>query len=423
MNPLRTWSLFERLGIELEYMIVDSESLHVRPIADRVLFEVAGECLSEIEIGPIAWSNELALHVIELKTSEPAKSFANLASLFQEHVHRINRRLESKKARLMPTAMHPWMNPGSELHLWPHEYNPVYAAFDRIFGCRGHGWANLQSVHLNLPFANDEEFGRLHAAIRLLLPILPALAASSPIVDRRIGPLLDTRLEAYRKNSIRIPSVAGHVIPEAVFTCDDYRKQILEPMYTAIRPFDPEGILQHEWLNARGAIARFDRHAIEIRVLDTQECPAADLAICQVITLVLRELTDERWTSTVEQQQVAVEPLEQIFLDTIRHADKSVIRDRAYLRQFGVSESSLSAAELWKHLIDYVSHGLIDDPADEPGSRHVSPTCALRTILDEGPLARRILSQVDGDPDRIDAVYRQLCDCLESGQMFEQHAT
>ena len=32
-------------------------------------------------------------------------------------------------------------------------------------------------------------------------------------------------------------------------------------------------------MNSRGAIARFDRNAIEIRVIDVQECPKADLAI------------------------------------------------------------------------------------------------------------------------------------------------
>jgi hypothetical protein len=32
-------------------------------------------------------------------------------------------------------------------------------------------------------------------------------------------------------------------------------------------------VLRHEWVNARGAIARFDRSAIEIRVLDVAECP------------------------------------------------------------------------------------------------------------------------------------------------------
>ena len=56
-------------------------------------------------------------------------------------------------------------------------------AFDRIFSCQGHGWANLQSMHINLPFADDAEFGRLHAAIRFLLPLLPGLTASSPVMD------------------------------------------------------------------------------------------------------------------------------------------------------------------------------------------------------------------------------------------------
>ena len=86
--------LFEAFGVELEYMIVDTESLSVKPLTDRVLFEVAGEYLSEVELGEIAWSNELALHVIELKTNGPADSLSPLASLFQDHVGRINALLQ-----------------------------------------------------------------------------------------------------------------------------------------------------------------------------------------------------------------------------------------------------------------------------------------------------------------------------------------
>src|SRR5690606_17301416 len=141
------------------------------------------------------------------------------------------------------------------------------------------GWANLQSVHLNLPFDGDEEFGRLHAAIRLVLPILPALAASSPLKDGHYTGLKDTRLDVYQSNQRKVPSIAGRVVPEQVFTQKDYEEQILQRNYQDIAPYDPEGILQDEWLNSRGAIARFQRNAIEIRVLDIQECPAADLAI------------------------------------------------------------------------------------------------------------------------------------------------
>ena len=59
-------------GVELEYMIVDARSLDVLPVTDRVLYAVAGEYLSEFELGSISWSNELALHLIELKTGRPA---------------------------------------------------------------------------------------------------------------------------------------------------------------------------------------------------------------------------------------------------------------------------------------------------------------------------------------------------------------
>ena len=83
----------------------------------------------------------------------------------------MNALLSPMGARLMPTAMHPWMDP-NRVQLWPHGTRVVYETFDRIFSCKGHGWANLQSQQINLPFASDEEFARLHAAIRFLLPIL-----------------------------------------------------------------------------------------------------------------------------------------------------------------------------------------------------------------------------------------------------------
>jgi hypothetical protein len=55
-------------------MIVDAQSLAILPIADRVLSELAGGYESEVDLGLISWSNELVLHVIELKTSRPVPS-------------------------------------------------------------------------------------------------------------------------------------------------------------------------------------------------------------------------------------------------------------------------------------------------------------------------------------------------------------
>jgi len=406
------YHLFERFGVELEYMLVDRETLAVRPISDQVLHAVAGAYDADVDVDGLTWSNELVLHVIELKTAAPAPHLEGLAKEFQRGVGRVNALLEPLGARLMPSAMHPWMDPRTETKLWPHESSPIYAAFDRLFNCQGHGWSNLQCVHLNLPFGDDAEFGRLHAAIRLVLPILPALAASSPIVEGQPTGLADTRLEVYRSNARRIPSVTGQVIPEPVFTPGEYEEQILRPIYRDLAPHDPEGVLQHEWANARGAIARFERNTIEIRVIDTQECPQADLALLRLVVAVLRALVAERWCSYAEQCAWAVAPLEQVFMDAIRDGDQAVIRNPAYCGALGWPEAGdCTAGELWRHLFAQLFPGSAGAAAD------LAP---LAVILDEGCLSRRILRALGSEPgpDRMHAVYRELCACLAKGRMF-----
>jgi glutamate---cysteine ligase / carboxylate-amine ligase len=403
--------LFQAFGIELEYMIVDCDSLAVRPVADALISAEAGSPESEIARGEAAWSNELARHLIELKTNGPAPSLAGLAGRFEREVRHILGLLAPLGARLMPTAMHPTMDPSREFERWPHEHGEVYAALDRIFDCRGPGWANLQSAHLNLPFAGDEEFGRLHTAVRALLPALPALAASSPLVAGRPSGLLDTRLEFYRTNARRVPSVTGLVIPEPVFTRADYEREILAPIYADLAPLDPDGILRHEWVNARGAIARFDRSAIEIRVLDVQECPAADLAIAALVVAVLRNLTGAEGERREALRKLPTERLARILADATARADAARIEDGPWLAALGLPEAPICLGDAWRRLAE--THLETDPPPAEL-------VAALDVILCEGPLARRILARLGGDarPERVRDVYLELCACLSTGRVF-----
>jgi len=400
--------LFEGFGVELEYMIVRRDDLAVLPVTDAVLQEASGEVCNEVKRGQLSWSNELVLHVIELKTNGPAASLEGLADEFTRQCREVNRLLDGHKGMLMPGAMHPWMDPDLDTRLWPHGDRSIYAAYDRIFGCRGHGWSNLQSAHLNLPFQGDEEFGRLHAAIRLVLPLLPALAAASPVVNGRVTGLLDNRIEAYRFNQARIPSITGQVIPEAVFTRDAYRHTILEALYRDIAGHDPEGLLQQEWLNSRGAIARFERNTIEIRLLDVQESPLADLAIITLVVEVLRELVAETHASWAEQRDWSEGELAQVFLAVLRDGRAAEIGDSRYLAQFGVTAECVSVGELLRQL------------AERLVARESAAWLPLQTILDEGPLARRILQALGPEPDRqrLAEVYRELCGCLHEGRMF-----
>ncbi len=404
-----TLHLFEGFGIELEYKIVSQSNLAVLPISDQLLKKAAGEWTNDFEDGPASWGNELVLHVMEIRNTDPLP-IDGLEAIFTASIAHLNRLAAEAGGRLMPTGMHPWMIPADETKLWPHEYHEVYRTFDRIFNCRRHGWANLESCQINLPFANDEEFSRLHAAVRMILPLLPALAASTPLVEGKTTGILDNRLHAYRDNSRLVPSIAGRCIPEPVYSRQAYQKEILEKIYGDIRPHDPEKILQYEWLNARGAIARFDRSAIEVRILDMQECPAADLAVVETVIAVLKQMTAGKWCPTEIQQAWTIDDLETLLLDTIRSGEASVIRNPAYLEAFGLPGSRpLPAGEIWQHLLASLPPAASDE--------EVRRRKTARTVLESGSLSRRILTALQqGTP--LQAIYEELCNCLDEGRLF-----
>ena len=360
--------------------------------------------------GGVSWSNELTMHVVELKATEPAPKLAGVAATFHEHTRRIDALLAAEDARLLPTAMHPFMDPDAEMRVWPHGYSEVYSTFNRIFDCRGHGWANLQSAHLNLPFHGDEEFGRLHAAIRALLPLMPALSASSPFMDGRATGLADNRLEVYRNNSRRVPLMAGRVIPEPAYTRAAYESMILEPLYAQLAPHDPEGVLRHEWANARGCIARFTRSAIEVRVLDLQERPAADLAILAAISTVIQAICEGRLGDLDAIKRLDVTPLHEVLLSVISGAGSAVVTDAVLLEALGVARAPINASELWQGLLE----------AARPGPEFDEHRAALDVIFTHGCLAHRILRATGPGPDRgrLVAAYRDLADCLVADRAF-----
>lgn len=403
--------LFQAYGIELEYMLVDRDSLEVRPITDELLKSVLGQYASDYDNGMVTWSNELVLHVVELKSSKPELDLISLESQFAENVKRINTILGQWNCMLLPSAAHPFMDPVKETKLWPHENNEVYAIYNKIFDCRGHGWSNLQSTHLNLPFYDDEEFAKLHAAVRLVLPILPALCASSPILDSKPTGLLDTRLKYYKTNQARLPSITGKVIPEAVFSKRNYHNIIYEKIKSDIAPFDPGGDLNPIWVNSRGAIPRFDRGSIEIRIMDIQECPAADVAIVSLVIALIKALVAGKFTDHESQMKWKTEPLYQLLELTIEKAEQAVITNKDYLLVFGFYGEQATAGQLWKHLVDSM--------ATEDGTvKKFRPV--LDVILDQGTLATRMLKAMSGDPQRAGLLvtYKKLAACLEENKMF-----
>lgn len=399
---MSNFKIWERFGVEMEFMIVDRETLQVLPRADIPLGkDKDGNQLSDVEYDDIGLSNELVSHVLEFKCAHPKSTFDGLGKRFFHEIRRANKKLEKINAMLLPSAAHPFMDP-SEMQLWPYDCNDIYQTYDRIFNCKGHGWANLQSTHLNLSFDGDEEFGELHAAIRLLLPLIPAIAASSPYLDGKYTGFKDARIEVYRHNQDKVPEIAGLVIPEKAYTYDEYNRQIFDKVKKAIAPYDPEHLLNHFFLNSRGAIARFDRGAIEIRLVDIQECPNADIAIVELEIATLKAIAGKNL------RDFDTERLSALLTATSRDAEDTVIDWPEYLSVFGMS-GKCTAGELWKHIFAMVKNELTEVSAS-----------TMEKMLDRGTLSSALYRALGDAPSREAFVseYKKLADCLAHNRLY-----
>lgn len=403
------YHLFEVFGIELEYMLVKIPGLKVNPIVDQLLTQKNGSLVSDVENGAIEWSNELVAHVVELKTNGPTAELENLDELFADNIAEINQLLGAFNTCLLPSASHPLMLPKTDTQLWKHSHSKIYALYNRIFDCSGHGWSNVQSMHINLPFFDDAEFEKLHAAIRLLLPIIPGLSAASPIFEGQSTGFKDTRLEVYKTNQKEIPQMTGKVIPEQVFSKENYFEKIFEPINSAIRPHDVENILDQNFLNSRGAIARFDRNAIEIRIIDIQECPAADMAIALLVIESLKLLVSEKLIRLEEQKKWHEDDLFCIFNDVIKDAENTLVANEEYLKIFGLHQSA-QVKDIWVKLYDILQNYI--------SKKHRK---TIEFLLENGSLATRILQNLGDDfsEENIQKTYLELAACLADNRLFK----
>lgn len=404
---MSNFPIFSVLGIEIEYMLVDKKTLNIQPKSDLILKSLAGQQVNEVELGDIAISNELVMHVLELKNNGPKPINAPISDHFQKAILDLQPLLEQHHLLLLPTGAHPWMDPHKETVRWPYDNKAIYNQYDAIFDCKGHGWANLQSMHVNLPYANQEEFGQLHNVIRLILPLIPALAASTPILDGVPTGMLDSRLYYYEENQKRLSTISGDLIPEFIRTEQEYHEQILEPMYQEISPYDPERILQYPWLNSRAAIPKFDQKAIEIRIIDSQECVSADIAIAVALFEILKH-----WQSASDYYldfPCETQRLKRIFDQASKKGFATLIDDVELLNQWRLPHRTMTLRDVWSLLIEQVSSQL----------QHPHQT-ALEHILKHGNLSERILRALGKriNKSALTRVYSQLTHCLIANEQL-----
>ncbi len=270
------------------------ENLHPLPVVDKVIKSFYGRIVNYVRLGRFTFGKELQAHVAEFKANTPFHSPKVFEETMHEAVLRISDFLDKRYgAHLLGLGMHPLLKL-DDVKVWPHRDRQIYEALGRVFDFSQHGWLNIQSFQLNLPYSDERRAVGLYNALANILPYIPAVSASSPIYESKVGEFVDNRLYFYQMNQKEIPSIAGDTIPEYVSSFEEYEKvTIRRYSQDLMRANAPKCILYKEWLNSRGAVFRFDRKAIEIRIMDEQECVKSDVALSCFIRALLRGVIQE----------------------------------------------------------------------------------------------------------------------------------
>lgn len=282
MNDLRGNATYKTLGVlgpEHEYSIVN-DGLKAQPIVDKIIRDFHGRVVNFVEQPSFTFGKELQLHVMEIKPNAPFKSPVEFDETMHEAVLTVEDFLQRKyQAHPLGAGMHPLLRL-EETRVWPHRHRQIYEAYSKVFDLKRHGWLNVQSFQLNLPYGDEKSAILLHNTLANVCAYLPAVAASSPIYEGTLGKNVDNRLHFYMLNQQEVPSVTGDVIPEYVSSFREYRKDIVEKYSSDMAVAGAEELILHkDWVNSRGAIFRFDRKAVEVRVMDEQECVKSDVAL------------------------------------------------------------------------------------------------------------------------------------------------
>jgi gamma-glutamyl:cysteine ligase YbdK (ATP-grasp superfamily) len=271
------------IGTEHEFSINDRHFSPL-PVSDQIIKTICGRNESEILFGDTKLGKELQKTVLELVPRTPADEVSALEAQLVKGIGKFYH-IFPDQYTLLGLGMHPTAVPDA-IPVWDHDESEYYAAYDRLFNLRQHGWLNIQALQVNLSYRNDRELLSLYNRIRCLLPYLIAVTASSPMVEGRLTGPCDNRLHFYRKNQKEIPLICNNIIPERIRSVADYRA-MQEEVYRQLRSRDA-AILCEEWVNSGGLIIRFSRKCLEIKALDEQESIRSDMAVVAFLRALLR---------------------------------------------------------------------------------------------------------------------------------------
>ncbi len=396
----REYHAFEVTGLELEYPIVDRD-LNVQSLAEPLLARFHGRPCSDVSLGRVGMSNELFDHVIELKNEAPLRSLKQVEEDLVEGVRRVSFMLDrTYRARLLPGGMHPWFRPDNAV-IWRRSGRRIYDTYARLFELNTHGWANVQAVHVNLPMGSPEEATAMLNAARLLVPYLPALSASSPLVEGELTGRLDNRVSWLLEHQSRLPESMARLVPEPLDHYDHYKRDILAPMYAAVDRLPDASALRHPFLNARGAVFKPSRTSMEVRILDVQECVAMDVAMAWFVRRALQALI----RLAIPADSVSQAALEADLVATARSGRVARVQAPFVPASFArAADGTVSAEAVLRWLFDLSDRRV---PGEEVVFRD-----RIAFLLDHGSLSERVVG-----------VLAPLAEAVEQGTATERDFT
>lgn len=363
------------IGPEHEFSIND-ENFNAIPASDEIIRKIAGRIVNETKLGKVFVGKELQKHVIELRADEPFESLSEFEEVMQSGLEELLSYLDNY--RLLGLGMHPLLRL-EEARVWDHRDRRIYKAYDRIFNIRQHGWLNIQSFQLNISFKSEREAIEMHNKIRVLLPYLTAIASASPFCEGKRF-YVDTRVYYYRLNQKEIPLICNDVIPEKVSSLKEY-KEILKRIYAELAKRDAY-VLCREWVNSRGAIFRFSRNCIEIKIMDEQECIKSDVSLSAFVQSVLRCEFEEL-------------PREEL----LKKLDSAI--------NFGTAELKEELRALFKKAWEN---------AEEEEKQYLK---IIRERIENGSLGEIILKKLQSfEVEEIRRICEELSKCLERNEVF-----
>lgn len=411
MSLLVGQDLLSAFQLELNLALLGKNSLNALSQVDEVLTLRSGERIRRVQIGEAEWNLGGPRHRLGIRSRNGFDSLGHADKVLTSELVQASELAAKVDGRLSGQGMHPWMS-AEEAEYWPHGDVSRELALESIFGEHRHGFANQQALGLGLPFGSDDEFERLWAGLRFVLPLLPAFAASSPFANGACGPARNCRLAARRDYFDTDFDFSCSIVPKHYSCREAVRAELGAPLDEALRTRSLLGHLQAGDVCGDGLLADFHSGLVHIAVLDMQESLQANLGVVALVAALTRTMVWEVDTPLSQQRAWPSARLGDILENSLCEAEEGVIRDTDYLQAFRFPQrGACRTSELLQFLVE---EKLAED---NDLQQQIIP---IQTIVHKGSLATRMLRALpeDWDEEALYELYRELVRCQADNEIF-----